>query len=174
MNRVEIPLSKTKIVLLLVGALIFVLLGASFLIFPDVFITNYRKLSPAVIRVIGAASVLFFGAAAIFSFRKIGDKRPGLIIDDQGIFDNTNGTSIGVISWKDITKIETMEIASTKLLLVHVSNPEDYIDKVSGLRKVAMRENYKRYGTPLSITSNTLKCNFSTLQQLLSDRLMAK
>ena len=173
MNRVEIPLSKAKVVLMLVGALIFVIAGVFFIIDPEMFLRPpYHKV--VMVRTVGVAAVLFFGAAAFFVIRKMGDKRPGLIVDEQGIYDNTSGTSIGLIRWEDITEIETKDISSTKVLLIHVSNPDAYLDKVSGFKRKAMQMNYNMYGTPLSITANTLKYKFNALEQLLQEGLSSK
>jgi len=174
MDRIEIPLSKKKIILLVIGALAFVIIGVFFIINPEVFVKHLNIVSITRVRTVGIASVLFFGVIAIYASWKIRDKRAGLIIDENGIFDNSNSVSIGLIKWADITEIRTEEVSSSKFLLIYVSNPEVYLNKATGFRKKVMRLNYKMYGTPLSITSNTLKYNFSTLEQLLNDGLIAK
>ena len=57
---------------------------------------------------------------------------------------------------------------STKFLLINVTNPEKYIGKAKNRMKAKlMRSNMKIYGTPLSITSNTLKYDFGKLEQLI-------
>ncbi len=57
---------------------------------------------------------------------------------------------------------------STKFLLIHVRNPEEYIDKArGGVKAKLMHSNMQMYGTPLSITSNTLKCSFDELERLI-------
>ena len=57
---------------------------------------------------------------------------------------------------------------STKFLLINVTDPEKYIGKAkSGMKAKLMRSNMKMYGTPLSITSNTLKYDFGELEQLI-------
>lgn len=57
---------------------------------------------------------------------------------------------------------------STKILLIDVNNPEKYIGKAkSRINAKLMRANMKIYETPLSITSNTLKCNFVKLESTI-------
>ncbi len=57
---------------------------------------------------------------------------------------------------------------STKFLLIGVENPEKYIGKAkSGIKARLMKTNMKMYGTPLSITSNTLKYDFNELEKLI-------
>jgi hypothetical protein len=168
MNRIEIPISKTKISILLVGAIMFVLLGILFIITPDTFISSIFR-NPQTIKLAGIAGVLFFGAALVYGLRKLFDKKSGLIVDETGIIDNTNASSVGLIKWSDITDIRTEKVMSTKFLLIYTSNPDKYLERAGGLKRKLMQGNMKMYGTPLSITSNTLKYNFDKLEKLIID-----
>ncbi len=57
---------------------------------------------------------------------------------------------------------------STKFLLIEVKNPEKYIKNAKGGMKARfMKTNMKMYGTPLSITSSTLKYGFNELEKLI-------
>jgi hypothetical protein len=171
MNKIEIPLSKAKISLLLIGAIVFVILGTLFLIAPDTFISPIFR-NPLAIRIAGIVAVLFFGAAGVYGFRKLFDKTIGLTIDESGITDNTNATSVGLIDWSDIIEIKTKQIMSTRFLLIFVNNYDKYLDRVNGFKQKLMKGNMKMYGTPLSITSNTLRYNFDDLERLLKDKLI--
>lgn len=171
MNKIEIQLSKTKNILMLLGALGFVTLGVLFIITPEAFI-SLRMRNPQVIRIAGISSVLFFGAASAYGLRKLFDNRIGLTIDENGILDNTNASSIGLIKWTDITKIKTAQVASAKFLLIYVKNPNLYLNMVKGLKRKLLAGNNRIYGTPFSITSNSLKCNFNDLEKLINDRLI--
>ena len=86
-----------------------------------------------------------------------------LTIDENGIFDNTNASSVGLINLTDITAIKTEQVASTKFQLIYTSNPDFYFDKVKGFKRELMEGNNRKYGTPLSITSNTLNYYFNDL-----------
>lgn len=171
MNKIEIPISKTKISLLLVGALIFVMLGVLFILTPDKFASTLFR-NPQTIRVVGVLAVLFFGAAGMYGLRKLFDKSIGLIIDENGITDNSNAASVGLIEWRDIVEIKTEQVMSTRFLLIFVTNPNKYLDRTTGFKQKLMRGNMKMYGTPLSITSNTLKYNFVNLEKLLKNSWM--
>lgn len=170
MNKIEIPLSKTKIVLALIGAFGFVILGIFFIINPVTFLSPIMK-SEVIIRIVGVISVLFFGAVAIYAIKKMLDNKVGLTIDDNGIIDNTNASSVGLIKWSDITEITTKQVMSTKFLLIFTKDPHDILEKVSWIKRKLMAANMKMYGTPLCITSSTLKYNFSDLEKLMKDRL---
>ena len=168
-NRIEIPLSKKKITLLLFGAIAFVIGGILIASNPEQFIPNiFRITDPEIIRISGIAGILFFGLAVIYGSRKFFDKKVGLIIDSKGITDNSNASSIGLIEWNDILDIRTKQIISTEFLLIDIKDPEKYIGKAKNrLQAKLMRANLNMYHTPLSITSNTLKYDFGELEKLI-------
>lgn len=169
-NKIEIPLSKNKLFLGIGGSILFVILGVwlfnNSTEFQDFIIPFMRN--PTVIKSIGIIGMLFFGATGIYGIKKIFDKKVGLIIDENGITDNSNASSIGLIEWNDITEIKTEQVMSTKFLLIKVENPEKYIGKAKNRIKAnLMRVNMNMYETPLSITSNTLKFDFGELEKLI-------
>tara|TARA_R110001592_G_scaffold307299_3_gene581085 strand:- start:124532 stop:125083 length:552 start_codon:yes stop_codon:yes gene_type:complete len=168
-NRIEIPLSKKKITLLLIGSIAFVVCAVWVAIYPEKFIPNIFKIAnPEIIRTGSIIGFLFFCATGIYGIRKLFDKKAGLIIYSEGIFDNTNASSIGLIEWIDIIEIRTEQIMSTKFLLIVIVNPEKYIGKAkNGMQVKLLKANMSLYKTPLSITSNTLKLNFGELEKLI-------
>src|SRR4051812_22343719 len=102
-DQIEIRLSKRKLILMLIGSIIFVVLGVSCVINPE----KYHSImfnNPSLIFVTGIASIIFFAICAIAFIIKFGDKRPGLIISDKGIFDNSSGVIAGFIPWSDIVE----------------------------------------------------------------------
>ena len=171
MNKIEIPLSKTKILLTIGGSILFVVLGIYFI---TTMADQQTRFNPTLVKGVGIASVLFFGATGIYGIKKLFDNNVGLTIDDNGIIDNTNATSIGLIKWADITEIRTEQVMSTKFLLIFTKDPNEILEKVSGMKRKLMAGNMKMYGTPLSITSTTLKYDCNDLEKLLKDRLFEK
>tara|TARA_B100000809_G_C14858811_1_gene431082 strand:+ start:86 stop:634 length:549 start_codon:yes stop_codon:yes gene_type:complete len=169
-GKIEIPLSKNKLFLGIVGSILFVVLGIWLFINADGFQEHSMRLlrNPRVIKGTGILATLFFGTTGIYGFRKLFDKKIGLIIDSNGITDNSNASSVGLIEWNDISEIKTQQVMSTKFLLINVTDPEKFIGKAKiGMKSRLMRTNMKMYGTPLSITSNTLKYDFEKLEQLI-------
>ena len=170
-EQIEIPLSKTKMLLTFFGAIVFVGLGLRFLINPPK-ISNSIFGNPTLIFIVGLSSILFFGLVALTIFRKFSAKKAGLIISREGITDNSSGVSAGLIPWTDIDDIKISQVMSQKFLLLIVKNPQDYLDKVTNaLKKNAMKMNYKTYGSPISISSNALQTNFDDLHKLLLEKM---
>lgn len=164
-----IPISKGKLIKLLIFALLFVIAG--------IFILNIEPnsrrslMNIAFMRYSIAIAAIAMGAIAIIYFiAKMFDKSPGLIIDSKGITDNASGVSAGFIPWEDIRHIYTTQVMSEKFVMVGVSNPEIYINRQRKfLKRKAMNFNYKSYGSPISITSNGLKTSHDQLLAALNE-----
>lgn len=171
MQKIEIPLKKTKILLTLGGSVLFVAVGIYFL---TTLYNQQTRFSPILVKGAGIACIVFFSATGILSIKKMFDKTSGLIIDENGIFDNTHAISVGLIKWADITGIRTEQIASTKFILIYTTNPEFYLNKATGFTRKLMEANNNMYGTPLSLTSTLLNCNFDDLEQLIINNLTAQ
>jgi hypothetical protein len=168
MTNREIPLNKSKLLLGVAGSLAFVILG--FFLINNASDINSN---PILVKGTGIAGVLFFAATGVFAISKFVDKKVGLIINEEGIIDQSSGISLGLIPWSDITKIKSAQVMSTRFLLIHVRNPEQYLAKSGGLKKRMLMANMKMYGTPLAISSNSLKCNFAELEKLIRSGLKA-
>ncbi|WP_435138264.1 STM3941 family protein [Formosa sp. A9] len=168
-DEIILPVSKSKIMLLFVGALIFVAGGIQFVYAPQIFANSkYRPKSPELIEIIGITAVLFFGVCAIFGLKKLFDKKTGLKINADGITDYLSATSIGLIKWSDIVGIGTAQVHSQKFVIVEVSNPEYYINlNKSRIGKMAMQSNYNSLGSPISISTISLKITFTDLKELI-------
>lgn len=173
MNEIKIPLSKTKLVFAFIGSVLFILLGLQFIINPEKYVSYLFK-STELITIIGYISLLFICLCLIFIVYKFFDKKPGLVINDKGIIDNSNFGSVGLIKWNEIKGIRTHQVMSNKFILIDVTNPEKYVQGNSKLKRYLMKMSMKMYGTPISITSNSLKCNFDELERVLKNEFENK
>ena len=170
-EQIEIPLSRTKMTTAFIVSLIFIGFGIWFVISPPK-VNSPVFGNPTLILLVGIAAVLFFGFVAITIFRKFSDKRAGIIINSQGIIDNSSGVSAGLIPWTDIEEIKFVQVVSQKFLMVIVKNPQFYLDRVSNpIKRNAMKMNFKSYGSPISISANASKIDFETLKQQLEVKM---
>ena len=167
---VEIPISKTKLTILLIGAGVFVAAGLLIAIEPTNFISRLFN-NEQVIRISGIASALFFGICFVFITRKLFNNKIGLRIDETGITDNSSAVSIGLINWNDITDVGTYQVYSTKFIVLGTDQPNKYINKATnGLMKKALQANNRMCGSPITINSNSLKIKHQNLEQLIFNR----
>ena len=170
-EKKQIPFSKRKLFLLFIGSLAIVAIGIDFIASPAKYAESANRHTPSyIITIIGLAAISFFGVCGIVIFLKLFDKTPGLIIDEQGI--KINSAFKDNLEWEEIEGFGVSQIARTKLIIVYLKNPEAYIEKEKSLfKRKLMQSNYKMSGSPISINSNGLQCNFDELYSLLTSRL---
>ena len=161
----RIPLSKTKIVLLLAGALGFVALSTWMLLaFSDAEIAELRRFSsPWLFRGVAITGLVFFGACGVVAARKLFDDRPGLVIGPEGITDHASGVAAGLVPWRDITGIGTYAVQGQRFVVLMVRDPDRYTERGNALVRMLNRANARMVGSPVSISANTLKISYGEL-----------
>lgn len=166
-HRIEIPLSKKKLLYFLAVSVTFMMMGIAFAVKPEIFTSPLYK-NPGTIRIIGIACASISCLGVIYFGTKLFDDKAGLTINSQGIIDNTHAMSTGLIAWNDITAIETLKDGPVKILVLYTDYPEKYIGRAkNALVKSLMKANYQAHGSPLSLTSGSLRIKFEELEQLV-------
>ena len=163
-KELVIPLSKLRILFIVVGAGLFTALGVTLLFFAD----SHSIPNPFFVRILAVALLLFFGVALIFGIRKLFDSAPGLVMNRQGILDNAGGGAARLIPWNEITKISVTKIHYQKVVTIHVRQPEHFMKKGHWLSRLINHANYKFFGSPIHISSNSLKTNFDELIETIA------
>lgn len=169
-TRMEITLSRSKIIRSLIISVIFVLLGLWIILFKpesqSVFNTPIIKYGAAL------SCIFFFGWAALALSKKLQQKEAGIVIDEQGITDRSSAAAAGMIHWKDIIGFSTASVMKQSFILVQLQNPEEYINRATGtVRRRSMQYNLKTYGTPVAISANALSCSLAELESVLQKAL---
>lgn len=166
-EKMIIKLSKSKIILLTLGSIGFVFVGAWMWTLEGAGASR----DTLFIKLISLTSIIFFGMTGLYGLTKIFDRKPGLIINQEGLFDNSSAVGAHLIKWEDIKGFDIVQVKSTKFLLIFVHNPNSYLDKVNKLKRFLMKMNEKMYGTPLSISANSLDCNFDELIEIVNEKI---
>lgn len=133
---------------------------------PEKFVSTIFR-NVVFIRIAGIIATLFFGFILTIFSKKLFTNNFNLIVNDKGIFDNSSYVSVGMIFWNDITSIKSINVMSTKFLIINVKDPHQYVNAQSGTKKKLLQQTFKTYGTPISISSNTLAYNFDELEEIL-------
>jgi len=169
-ERIEIKLSKTKGILTFLGSVAFVLVSIWLISFAD----NQHRHSQTFVKVAGYVGLIFFGPCGLYIFYKLFDTKPGLVIDDKGILDNSSAASGHIIKGNRIVGLRIGQVKSTKFILIDLVDPEQFLNEASGITKTLMWGTYKMYGTPTSISSSTLNIDFDELYDMIDRRLKSK
>jgi len=167
METKEINFKNWYLILLSLGAILFVIAGIYLIFVP--FFGDRLFPYPIVQIIVGIISILFFGFVTIIIFRKIFGKKPGLIIDSTEIIDNSTGFSTKHIKWENITAIKSFNMLVVKFIVVIINNPEEYFKRY----KVGKLD-YKITGSPINIYTNVLKCKHKVLVDILQNELKSR
>ncbi len=168
-TKIEIPVSKVKTALPLIILLTLLISGLYATQYPEQLVTKTSKYnSPDSIRTIGfiAAGIGFF--LMILVGRKLFSKKPGLIIDENGITDISNATYPELVEWNDITGVKKVKNGPIKSVVVMVDKPEKYINKGKKVMRPHMSKAFKFHGSPILIAPSRLKIKYDDLVDLIT------
>ena len=168
----SIPLSKTKLALLVAGSVLFVALGVWLAQLDAATIASQRRYNnPAVVHGVGVVCALVFSATAVFGLVKLRDDRPGLVFGPDGFTDNASATAVGFVPWSEVTGVGVMEFNRQKMLVVAVRDPEKYLARGGTLKQMLGRANARMCGSPIVISAHALKTDFGVLLAEFEHRL---
>lgn len=168
-KEVVISLSKGKLVLYLLGALLFAALGAWMLTLDVTEIQNSRRYNSPFI-VYGAGGFLFAMMAflSVVLFWKLFDNSPAITLNAEGIVDNSNSLAVGLIPWSEIEGFSRYQVQRQWFISIFVKDPVKYVEKGNALLRMTKKSRLKNSGTPIAIPTATLKMN----QEELFDTLL--
>jgi hypothetical protein len=168
-----IELSRAKLVMLIAASLLMAALGFWFYFASGggSLVTTLGRFGPAwMIHALGAVAALFFGACAVYAIAKAFDRKPGLVLGTEGLVDNSSAVAAGFIPWSDVTGVEIFRSGTQKMLVIRVADPEKYIARGNPLKRALNRANTGMVGSPIAISSNTLRIPFNELRDEVASR----
>jgi hypothetical protein len=173
-TKVEIALSRTKLAKLLLFSIIFLAIGL-WMVITDPQTSNPVFNNPLV-KIFASYGSTLMGALGIYYFtQKLFDKGPGLVIDEEGIYDNTSAFKFGLIPWSDISEIFERSIQASitskqHFVTIGLVDPDKYISREKNtLKRKLLETSAKSYGSPIHISTNGLKTNHHDLFKLISE-----
>ena len=160
-NKLVVTSSLWRSILLIIASIIMTVLCIKFSGSEDIWIFE---------KIIAIIWILFFGFATIFLIYRTIAKKELVIVDKNGITDNSSAASIWFIPWNDISNIEIKStetqkfnslltpqskeaIENQKFISVSLYNEEKYLEQISQWKKMLLLSN-KQLG--LGIVNITL------------------
>lgn len=169
MKKIEIYSSKKKTLLLFFLSIIFVVLGIWMIMEAENIKTPFLR-NPLLIRIVGVSGVLLFGYAMVVMVKQLFRKKLMFVLDETGIHQKLPKNQF--LKWNDIEGFSEIKINSVKIIIIHVKNPEEYIDKEANkIRKKMMNYNLTHYGSPFTIAVSTMDIGYEELLGLLDKSL---
>ncbi|WP_340022136.1 STM3941 family protein [Paenibacillus sp. FSL K6-1096] len=144
--------SKVKLVLLFAGSLLFMLLGVLLLKW-----SGEVTADPAILlRTLGIACTVLFGLAVVVYLIMLLRRSPLLVVDAQGIDDQSSAIPGGRILWEDITDIRLVRFSGQKNICIFLADPKAYLARQRGVKRWLMAINLRLAGTPVNITGQSM------------------
>jgi hypothetical protein len=154
--QVVIGRSRVKAVLAVLGCVLFVIASLAIL-----------TVGSALSFVIGVLGLITFGCFGL-AWVVLGLRRgPGLIIDDEGFDDASSATAVGRVPWSDVAFVGEWSTFSSRVVVVEVRHPETYLSRVSWFGRLAARLNVRLVGSPVTLSSVSLRTSHDALLELL-------
>src|ERR1700739_1193820 len=158
-ESITIPISRYKLMGLIMIAATFLVIGVFVILYAkDIANTTYRRPSVSSVIFMGILSISFGGVAGIlFIYRMLLSSKPVLIVDLDGIHDNSTLLAVGLIRWDEIIDIKEADQAG--YINIFVKDPEKLVDLLrTPQKKRVIRADFNKHGTPVSISEGTLRC----------------
>lgn len=159
-NRIEILFSKSKLVKLLVFSIIFLIAGL-WMVITQPQTSNVVFNNPIVFNAAAYGGMLMGVLGVYFFTKKLFDTRPGIIVDENGITDNTGAFSFGFIPWSDMSEIRERSVQASvtskqRYVTIGLKDPGAYILKEpNAAKRKFMTLNAKKGESPVHISANS-------------------
>jgi hypothetical protein len=95
--------------------------------------------------------------------------RPGLVINQDGLYENSSGVSAGFVPWNEVRSITKFNVGSQLFIAIHVKDPLPYLKKGNYLQRIIKKSNMSIRGTPVGISMATLNADFEILYKLIHE-----
>jgi len=164
MEKVQIKSSRWKVVLLLLAALGFVFFGAFMM---KEGLTNNPKDFGMI--VMGLIPTLFFGVAIPLGVKRLMKQVVELELTETHLSIQPDTRQNFQIPWSEILEIESKKINRAKLILIHVKDPKEWIDKENNpFKKKLLQFNFNQCGTPFNSSTGSMNISHNKLIDVLT------
>jgi len=120
------------------------------------------------------STIVFFGGGAGVLLWELLDRRPRLVIDEQGILDRTIG--VGLIRWEDIEGAHVKSLSGNDFICLELRDPQAYLGRPGrrGRLMRAMRSANQALGfTEFNVNLTGLPVGVAEVFELVVKRLEA-
>jgi hypothetical protein len=108
--------------------------------------------------------MIYFVPIIFLSFSKIVGKQPGLIIDLNGIIDNTTEMSAGRISWSNIASVNVVKLGIVPLLTIEVHDIKECLEQGNILVRTLKKTNKTPF---ITIATDSLGVNPNEMANII-------
>lgn len=160
-NKKEIYPDRRKMLISLAGSVVMVTLSWSIISMQAGLTGGWRVLLNLAYVIV----VLFSWLGLYYAFRLLIPK-PMIIFDEKGLLDQTSTFGVGRIPWRDVKTIFPLKAGNQQFLGIDLHHPEQYLQKLAGLKKTMMMMNLKVGHPPVKLPVNMMQLTLPQLEKL--------
>jgi hypothetical protein len=165
MNDLVIPGSRIKLVGQFVGGVVFAAVGW-FLMFGPSQSDPYEGF-------VGLVTLAFFGTVAVSILYHLVKGGPAIVINADGIVDNSSGVSVGLIPWDHVGQVREYRVQGQVFLSITPKNLDALLKKQPRWKRAVMRANLSMGAGPVNIPQAALGIKVSDLIREIEQRRRA-
>ncbi|MEP7169433.1 MAG: STM3941 family protein [Bacteroidota bacterium] len=114
------------------------------------------------------------GYVAAYSIKRMSDTGPGLVLNKDGIIDNSGLVAAGTVSWSDVEEVNNSKVLFSRCIILKVKNPEKYIADQKGLfKRTWLKFENRHYGSPVNISVGGLKIKSRDLFRVVQQQYLS-
>lgn len=167
-EKITYKLNKLNLLINIGIILLLGVFGVLFFLFPSVLVSTIFR-NESLIRFIGGG----IGIMSLFllvGYINLFNKNYGLILSQDGIYNNSNLTNVGIINWREISKIKVKEFKKNKLILIFVKNNKTYYKKMKNpIVRINLWAYNQFYETSFVIEPKNIDCTFEELEKAIRE-----
>lgn len=158
-EQIKIYPHKSKMIKSLIGSGLFVLAAGS-VIYYQSSLQGFRTLFV----------YLAYGLVPLFlwlflhTWFRMSFPKPLVILDPEGIIDQSSAFSAGFIPWQEIKKIFPLTVGKQHFLSVELNEPQLYLSKSKGLKQLMIKMNMQVGHAPIKIAGSMMSITMEELE----------
>ncbi len=158
---IEVPINKSKAIKRFVLFILLLLLFALMSTQPHFFVKSGEL---GFVKAVGYIGTFVSIVLVAFVAQKVFNKKPGLIIDNEGVVDNSLGVMFSKVRWADVTEMKHLESNGQHFIALVIKNSQQYIAaEPNPIKRKMLELNYSTIKTPVNIAAGRLKMDFEEL-----------
>lgn len=159
MKELVIYPKKGKMILYGIGCLIFVAIGV--ILFLIGLIDNGSDRLTFLL--IGGVAFVFFGLCMVYWVKTMAKRKPAIIINQEGITDQSTYIAAGLIRWEEIEDIDFIQFGGQTYLGIFTKDPDLIVNRSSSIKKMLNRMNKGILPSQVNIPVKILDCSVEEL-----------
>lgn len=140
--------SRGRLVLLLLGCLVFVGLGVWILTLPDSEVGGKGLIAAWI-------GIPFFGLIGLFAFGRLFSRKPAVVVDLHGITDNASALAAGFIPWANFAGAGIILVKKRKLIVIVLKDTNAYLSSLGPIKRTILKGNLALVGYVVAIPGVT-------------------